>query len=120
MRRIKPICFASFIAVALALAIGVYAKLVFVSRVYCVEARVQGPAEIDERFAEWLRSQAGIVRHTVSLNRRGPDNDTLEIVFIQSRNSLGDPPFPDLETAAKSLGYTGDNVYFRDCEDRRR
>ena len=41
---------------------------------------------------------------------------TLELTFIQVRNGLGQPRFPELEAKAKALGYRGSGAMFADVE----
>jgi len=57
----------------------------------------------DDRLLEkWLKSQPGIVEHTVHTERAG---HALHVRFIMSRTLFGSPPFPDLSRACDGLGY---------------
>lgn len=87
---------------------------------YCVEATFQELPENDEPLAEWVKSQRGIVAHTVHIRRFGTHGDELEVGFIQVRTIAGDPPFPELEEKCAELGYKQPSGPFRDCKDRYR
>jgi len=73
----------------------------------------------DKPLVEWLRSQPGVVSHTVAVGRF-KDDKLLCVGFIQSRNLAGQPPFPDLDGQTPRLGYAGADGPFRDAADRSR
>jgi len=80
---------------------------------YGVEARFDALPKNDNELALWLKDQPGIVPDTVHARRSGK---TLELTFIQVRNGLGQPRFPELEAKAKALGYRGSGAMFADVE----
>ncbi len=90
---------------------------VHVSGSYVVEARFEQMPSDDSAFTDWLRSQPGVVPHTVSVGRFEEGDKLLYVSFIQSRSVAGEPPFPDLEGAARRLGYMEPDGPFRDSED---
>ena len=87
------------------------------SFVYSVEASFSQCPKSDKLLVEWLKGQRGIVPHTVSVQRSGPDGSVVRIVFIQVRTFAGDPPFPYLETQCERLGYLGPRGPFVDCSN---
>jgi hypothetical protein len=95
-----------------------FRRSVYPSIVYCVEARfVTAPAD-DRALCRWLKVQPGVVPHTVAIGREGPDKQVLRVMFIQSRNLAGNPPFPDLATGCRVHGYDGPEFTFRNSDDR--
>src|ERR1700730_16774664 len=93
-------------------------QTVQVSWSHCVQAEFLSLPKEDLALKEWLMSQPGIVPHTVTIRRFGPESRHLEIGFIQVRNLAGSPPFPNLEGECRMLGYGGMIATFRDCQDR--
>jgi hypothetical protein len=73
----------------------------------------------DKALTEWLRSQPGVVPHTVAIGRFD-GGKLLYVGFIQSRNLAGKPPFPDLNGHVGGLGYAESDGPFRDAADRSR
>lgn len=90
------------------------AAAIYPSYGYLVEADFASLPADDARLIEWLQVQPGVVPHTVHINREGAQKRRLQVVFIQSRNLLGTPPFPDLERGCREMGYDGPAVRFRD------
>jgi hypothetical protein len=86
---------------------------------YVVESRFEKMPPNDKALTEWLRSQPGVVPHTVSIGRF-EDGKLLYVGFVQCRNMAGQPPFPDLEGHVGSLGYAHSDGPFRDAADRSR
>jgi hypothetical protein len=78
---------------------------------YSVEARFDALPKTDNELVAWLKDQPGIVPNTVHTKRSGR---TLEVGFIQVRNGLGQPRFPELEAKSKQFGYRGSAVMFTD------
>jgi hypothetical protein len=93
-------------------------QAIHVSLIYCVEARFAALPPDDTPLREWLKTQPGVVPHTVGVTRGGSDGKLLKVVFLQSRNLAGNPPFPDLEAVCVTLGYGGPDAPFRGCADR--
>lgn len=98
----------------------VYTQNVHVSWGYCVEARFDKMPPNDKALMEWLRSQPGVVPHTVAIGRFEQGGKLVYVSFTQSRSLAGEPPFPDLNGAALSLGYMESDGPFRDSADRTR
>jgi hypothetical protein len=84
------------------------------SRGYCVEACFSEAPADDGAFENWLKSQPGVVEHTVHVRRTSTTPPKLELVLIMSQNGWLEPPFPDVATAAHDLGYTLDPTGFAD------
>jgi|GEM_PF-4073785 len=83
--------------------------LIPASRMYSVESRfANGPTD-DTQLVNWLKSQTGIVAHTVHIKRR---TDMLVLEFVMPQNAWQSPPFPDVEQAALRFGYSIDSNGF--------
>ncbi len=96
----------------------VVSNTLHVSWIHSVEASYFALPPDDDDLINWMRTQPGIIPHTVHVRRTG--NGLFEATFMQSRNLLGRPSFPDLEAACDRFGYKGTDVEFRDVpEDRR-
>jgi hypothetical protein len=65
----------------------------------------------DVEVRRWLRSQPGVVEHTVFTLRT---NRTLKVRFIMSQDLTGHPTFPGLDEQCQVLGYRAASVGFRD------
>lgn len=119
MRWMKRLLITSaLIVIAVAPLAWIAAKNLYASFGYVVEARFSEMPTNDNSLVEWIRSQPGVVRHTVHIGRF--ESNLLYVTFIQSQNLLGEPPFPNLDAGAKSLGYRGADGPFRDSKDRSR
>jgi hypothetical protein len=120
LMRVRKWLFVTAVAFGLLYAIwAVVCHNVHASFVYVVEARFEKMPPDDKALIEWLRSQPGIVSHTVAIGRF-EDGKLLYILFIQSRSLSGRPPFPDLNGNVGRLGYMESDGPFRDAEDRSR
>jgi hypothetical protein len=97
-------------------AIGVFlvAKSLRVGYVYSVESTIYAAPGDDQAFTSWLKAQPGIVPHTAGITRTDSRPPKLVVIFIMVRNGWGYPPFPDLESKARELGYEIDEVGFVD------
>jgi hypothetical protein len=91
--------------------------LVPASRGYCVEARFSTAPDNDEALERWLRTQPGVVEHTVHVARTPTTPPKLVLTFIMVQNCWLKPSFPDLKSIAIELGYAIDRDGFRD-QDR--
>ena len=89
-------------------------SLIPASRVYAVESRFSAAPSDDSAFDDWLKSQSGVISHTVQVQRH---DDMLVLTFMMSQNSWRDPPFPDVENAASRFGYSIDSIGFVDQRD---
>jgi hypothetical protein len=111
------------IALVFAFLFAIYALFCHYTHIswgYCVEARFDKMPPKDKSLIEWLREQPGVVPHTVAIGRFEERGRLLYVMFIQSRNLNGQPPFPDLNAAALELGYMEPDGPFRDSVDRSR
>jgi hypothetical protein len=118
MRRAKWFIIPAVILAACAGAYYWFRATAHVSISYCVEAQFTALPADDKALSAWLANQPGVVAHTVHIGRHGVGGRLLKVGFIQVRNLLGQPPFPDLESRAPDLGYEGLDGPFRDCVDR--
>ena len=73
------------------------------SRVFVVRTQCLLSPESDDALADWLKRQPGVVGHTVQITRHGEHG--IEVSFILSQSSWGQPPFPSLEFACSTFGY---------------
>ncbi len=103
----------AIIACLAALAV-VVTRFVPASRVYCVAAVYVAAPEDDAALAQWLKNQPGVVPHTVHVDRPPANPRKLIVSFIQVRTLNGQPPFPELEAAAKARGYELSSPGFQD------
>jgi hypothetical protein len=88
----------------------------FASIGFCVEARFETLPADDQRLIDWLKTEPGIVAHSVTVERIGDDKKSLRVHFIQSRNVIKqDRPFPNFDAQCVKLGYLGPDGTFRDC-----
>ena len=88
----------------------------FASIGFCVEAHFATLPADDRHLIDWLKTEPGVVAHTVHVKRFGVDRKSLRVIFIQSRNVIKqDRPFPNLDAQCAQLGYLGPDVTFRDC-----
>lgn len=94
-----------------------FRHFVYASFNYCVEAEFAAFPPDDKQLCSWTKSQPGVVSHTVSVCRVGAERKTLRIMFVQVRNTAGDPPFPDFEGRCGDLEYRGGGK-FSDSADR--
>jgi hypothetical protein len=120
MRTAKWLTVATLLFAFLYAIYAFYRHNVFVSWSYCVEARFDKMPPNDKALIDWLRSQPGVVPHTVAIGRFEEGGRLVFVGFIQSRNLAGEPPFPDLNGQVKNLGYTGSDGAFHDSVDRTR
>lgn len=107
----------AIIACLIATAIGAACfalSLIPASRAYAVESQFSAAPSDDSGFDAWLKSQTGVVPHTVHVQRH---DDVLVLTFIMTQNSWRNPPFPDVENAASRLGYSIDSNGFVDQRD---
>jgi hypothetical protein len=88
------------------------ASLLRASWSYQVTADFELMPDDDLELTAWLREQPGVVARTAVVERSG--RTRLVVGFIQSRNLLGHPRFPDLDAKSKEIGYEGANSNFRD------
>lgn len=91
-----------------------------ISFVFCVEARFDKLPKDDDLLVEWLKTQPGVVPHTVYAQRIGEKGSLLEVYLIQSTSVSRHPPFPDLDAKCAELGYERPDAAFRNCENRNR
>jgi hypothetical protein len=89
-----------------------------VSLIYRVEARFTSLPADDRGLCRWLKAQPGVVPHSVSVCRQGPDGKLVVASFIQSRTLSREPPFPDLDGGCAALGYAADGPGFTDSPTR--
>jgi hypothetical protein len=82
-----------------------------VSRVYCIMARFDRLPETDEGLAQWLKTQPGVVAHTVHLTREG---SKVRVWFIMSQNLRWSPPMPNLSRQCHLMGYDPVPVWEQD------
>jgi hypothetical protein len=118
VRWVKPL-----LSVLLITALGLagwelFRRSVYPSVGYCVEVRFATAPADDRALCQWLKAQPGVVPHTVHIGREGPDKHVLRVMFIQSRNLAGNPPFPDLVPGCHALGYNGPEFTFQNSTDR--
>jgi hypothetical protein len=105
--------FLCFVALA---GVGLASVLYFIgqipaSRVYEVRAEFGSMPADDDALRQWLTEQPGVIAHTCHMKREG---NAVRVTFIQVRNMVGQPSFPDLESECKRLGYSGSDPVFRD------
>jgi len=118
MRAVKWLAAVGIVVAVLATGWHLFRKNVYVSLGYCVEARFSSLPPNDKELCEWLKSQPGVVRHTVWISREGADRKLLKVGFIMSQNLYREPPFPDLGNRCKLLGYAGNDSGFKDSQER--
>jgi hypothetical protein len=94
-----------------------FRRSMHVSVGYCVEARFETAPPDDKELCRWLTAQPRMVPGQVLIGREGPDKQVLRVMFIRTPNLAGDPPFPDLAGACRTLGYAGPEFTFRDATD---
>jgi hypothetical protein len=85
---------------------------------YSVEAEFASLPERDHELEEWLKTQPGVVSHTVHVWRKDGEPKILRIGFIMVRDGWDRPPFPDLQGKCEALGYAGRTGPFRDFRDQ--
>lgn len=91
-------------------------RVVRASYGYHVRAQFASLPQVDTKLQEWIKAQPGVVApHQVFIWRT---NQTVTVFFIMSRNLKGYPPFPNLESACKELGYAGELTPFSDCPEK--
>ncbi len=82
---------------------------------YDIEARFTQLPEDDTALEQWLSDQPKVVGlPTVERDATG----RVHVYFLMVRNFRGEPPFPDLDGACKTLGYSGQIYGFRDVTPR--
>ena len=118
MRARKCVAIGLFVAAIAILGAAVARQMIYVSSSYCVETELNQWPPNDDELLNWLRSQPGVISHTVHAKRGGAANDVLRIGFMQSHNLASQPPFPSLEKEANAIGYKGVNIHFCDCRNR--
>jgi IS4 transposase len=82
-----------------------------ISFIYSLKAEFTAMPADDRELENWLRGYPGVVPHTVWILREG---NSLRVTFIQVRDVMGQPPFPELNEQCESLGYVGPDGRFRD------
>jgi hypothetical protein len=97
---------ASIVAIVLAALVTLYAicDVVKTSIAYSFRADFAEMPADDVGLSDWLRSQPGVIRRTVSVSR---EPNAIRVHWIMSRNLLGNPPIPDFEQRFSRLGYKG-------------
>ena len=80
------------------------ARIIKPSVGYDVQAEFTQLPPNDEALESWFKLQSGVVEHTVHIERQG---NVVHVMFITSRDLLGDPPFPNFQQQAATLGYRG-------------
>jgi hypothetical protein len=120
MRALKWAIVAALLIISFLAIRAVVYRNVHVSLIYCVEARFDTMPPNDKALADWLRSQPGVVPHTVAIGRFEQGGKLLYVRFLQSRNMAGEPPFPDLDGRVSALAYAESDGPFRDASDRSR
>jgi hypothetical protein len=111
MRILKKMVAAAAVVLLLAGLLEVSCRFITASLSYGVYADFEVLPADDQAFEDWLKSQPGVVPHTVHLYREGK---RLNIFFIMTRDGWGRPAVPDLEGACRRLGYGGPHATFRD------
>ena len=101
------------LGIALALiALCIYISTIPASYGYTVEAQFSKLPPNDTELKDWLARQPGVIDRTIHIKRS--NGGKVRILLIISRNVWGNPPFPDLDAACESLGYSGPNHEFKD------
>lgn len=78
-------------------------SLIPTSRIFVVSTSMSMAPETDLKFSNWLKSQPGVVPHTVNVVRDGGHH--IQVTFLMSQDGWNNPPFPAIESACASLGY---------------
>ena len=107
--------------VSIAVSVGVIATIltikflgsVHVSRVYSVAAVYSALPASDTALEDWLKSQRGVIAHTVHVER---NNNELHVRFVVSQTLFGGPQLPELLQACNSLGYSAASAWGDDRE----
>lgn len=99
------------IACSAVVIVGAACSFVPISRAYSVESRLVAAPEDDVALGNWLKSQPGVVAHTVHVSRQ---SKLLELSFVMTQNVWMNPPFPNVEQAASEFGYSIDPKGFQD------
>jgi hypothetical protein len=87
---------------------------------YTVESEFSSVPADDARLAGWLRAQPGVIEDHVRINRYPAATTTAVVVhFVQSRNMLGTPSFPAMDSACRDLGYGPPVQPFHDSDPQR-
>src|SRR3954447_23075731 len=102
MRAVKWLVAAGVLVAAIFAAHRWFCHSVHASLSYCVEARFTTLPADDEQLAAWLKTQPGVVPHTVHIRRFEPGGRLLEVGFIQVRNLAGEPQCPNLDSQCKA------------------
>jgi hypothetical protein len=80
----------------------IYFHVLQVSLIYEVHATyIQMPAD-DKVLESWLKTQPGVLAHTVHIERQGND---IRAVFMLSKTIHGGAPPPDLSNTCDRFGY---------------
>jgi hypothetical protein len=82
--------------------VWVGSRFIPVSQVYSVRAEFDTLPPNDRELERWLRSQKGVLSHTVCVERHG---QTLRVIWIMTQSMNGSPPTPELERAWERLRY---------------
>ena len=114
MKHLKTPVLAGGLLAVLVTALLLAAAAIYPSIAYSVEADFASLPADDATLVVWLKTQPGVVPNTVHVNRLGPQQQRVQIIFIQSRNLFGLPHFPALERGCRELGYDGRVAPFRD------
>lgn len=92
-------------AIAIAIGLGLI-SLAPASYVYSLEAEFGSAPGDDVPLVEWLKSQSGVVPHTVDVQRTAMRPPKLVVSFIMQRNAWGRPRLPALADQARAFGYS--------------
>jgi hypothetical protein len=75
---------------------------------YDVQANYDAMPADDKALETWIKTQPGVVEHTVLVQR---DGHQLVAYFIMAQDLSGRPTFPDLDQACATLGYKGGGTW---------
>ena len=78
---------------------------------YTVMAEFSTMPKDDSGLRHWLHAQPGVVSAWTCRTNR-----TLKVLVVMSRSLAGSPKIPDLASGCSSLGYSGQDARFQDCE----
>lgn len=79
---------------------------------YGREAEFEYVPPSDERLEKWVRAQPGV--YIAYVQRRPLEKGyRVEVTFGMTRNGFGQPPLPDLDSAAAEFGYRNPDGPFR-------
>jgi hypothetical protein len=104
------------VGAALLLVAGAWVGLHFIpaSVGYTVEAEFASLPADDHELEAWLKTEPGVVPHTVYVWRKKAAPKVVVVDFTMVKSEWGSPPFPDLEAACERLGYRGRVGKFKD------